>query len=211
MDVNWGYDQVVAMFQGAITNIRANIKELSALDAAIGDGDHGVAMGRAGDAVEKAIQEADGSDLKSLLQAMGWGVMSIDGGSTGPLLGSLFMGMSEGVEGKDPADRDALAALFKAGLANIQQYTKAQVGDKTLMDALIPAVGAIQAACEAGKSVPQALTDAAQAAEKGALATKTCIARFGRAKNLGDRTLGHQDPGARSIALIFSGFAQALQ
>ncbi len=211
MDANLGYDHVVAMFQGAITNIRANIKELSALDAAIGDGDHGVAMARAMDAVEKAIREADGSDLKSLLHAIGWGVMSIDGGSTGPLLGALFMGMGEGVAGGPKLDCDALASMFKAGLANIQQYTKAQVGDKTLMDALTPAVAAIQAACEAGESVPRALADGAEAAEKGALDTKTYIARFGRAKNLGERTLGRQDPGARSIALIFSGLAHALR
>ncbi len=101
--------------------------------------------------------------------------------------------------------------MFEAGLAGVQKQSKAKVGDKTMMDALEPAVAAIRSTCGTGKSIPQALADSADAAEKGAVSTKDCIARFGRAKNLGDRTLGHQDPGATSIALMFSGFAKALQ
>lgn len=209
MESKPGYIELVAMFKSAASEIRANIKELSALDSAIGDGDHGVTMSRAMDAVEKAIQESDGKDLKTLLHNMGWGVMCIDGGSTGPLLGALFMGMSDGVADRTELDCAALAAMFEAGLSGVQQHSKARPGDKTLMDALDPAVRAVRAACDAGKSVHEAIVQGAEAADKGALATKECVARFGRAKNLGDRTLGCQDPGATSISLMFKGFADA--
>jgi phosphoenolpyruvate---glycerone phosphotransferase subunit DhaL len=211
MDSKLGYTDIVAMFGAAVEKIRANIKELSALDSAIGDGDHGTTMARAMNAVEKAVEESDGTDLKALLYSIGWGVMCIDGGSTGPLMGSLFMGMSDGVADKTELDCSGLSAMFEAGLAGVQKQSKAKVGDKTMMDALEPAVAAARAASDAGKSVLQALADSAEAADKGALATKEFIARFGRAKNLGDRTLGCQDPGATSIALMFSGFADALQ
>ncbi|MBW1660405.1 MAG: dihydroxyacetone kinase subunit L [Deltaproteobacteria bacterium] len=206
-----GYDEIASMFNAASMRIRENIKELSALDAATGDGDHGTTMGRAMDAVEKAVSESAGSDLKTLLYNIGWGAMCIDGGSTGPLMGSLFMGMSDAVADKESLDCEALAAMFEAGLAGVRKQTKAKVGDKTMMDALEPAVKAIREACDAGKSVPEALAAGAEAAMKGAESTKELVARFGRAKNLGERTLGHQDPGATSIALMFKGFAEAFK
>ncbi len=207
MDSKLGYTEIAAMFGAAVQKIRANIKELTALDSAIGDGDHGVTMARAMDAVEKAVQESVGADLKTLLHNIGWGVMCIDGGSTGPLMGSLFMGMSDGVANATELDCGGLAAVFEAGLAGVRQQSKARAGDKTMMDALEPAVAALRSASDAGKSIAEALAESAAAADKGALATKDCIARFGRAKNLGERTLGCQDPGATSIALMFSGFA----
>jgi len=206
-----GYDEIVSMFDAASKKIRENIKELSALDAATGDGDHGTTMGRAMDAVEKAISDSAGSDLKTLLYNIGWGTMCIDGGSTGPLMGSLFMGMSDAVAGKESIDCEALVAMFEAGLAGVRKQTKAKAGDKTMMDALEPAVKAIREACDAGKSVAEALAAGAEAAMKGAESTKNLVARFGRAKNLGERTLGHQDPGATSIALMFDGFAEAFK
>ena len=206
-----GYDEIVSMFDAASKKIRENIKELSALDAATGDGDHGTTMGRAMDAVEKAISDSAGSDLKTLLYNIGWGTMCIDGGSTGPLMGSLFMGMSDAVAGKESIDCEALVAMFEAGLAGVRKQTKAKAGDKTMMDALEPAVKAIREACDAGKSVAEALAAGAEAAMKGAESTKNLVARFGRAKNLGERTLGHQDPGATSIALMFGGFAEAFK
>jgi dihydroxyacetone kinase-like protein len=211
MDSKLGHTEIAAMFSAAAEKVRSSIKELSALDSAIGDGDHGTTMGRAMDAVEKALQESEKTDLKILLYNIGWGVMCIDGGSTGPLMGSLFMGMSDGVGDLTELDCHAMAAMFEAGLAEIKNQTKAKVGDKTMMDALEPAVTAIRTACDQGKSILEALKLGAEAADKGALTTRDFIARFGRAKNLGDRTLGCQDPGATSIALIFRGFAEALK
>ena len=201
-----GYEDIVRMFRAAVEKIRHNQKELSKLDSAIGDGDHGTAISHAMDAVEKAIQDNEGTDLKSLFNAIGWGVMSVHGGATGPLFGSLFMGFSEGVGDKDQLDCAALAEMFESGLANVSKQTRAQVGDKTIMDALIPAVQVLKKSSETGKTISEALEEAAEAAEKGAHSTKDLVARFGRAKNYGDRTLGHQDPGATSISLIFRGF-----
>ena len=204
------YTDVTAMFESAAGKVGANIKELSALDSAIGDGDHGTTMERAMGAIKKGVSESGSNDLKALLYNIGWGIMCIDGGCTGPLLGSLFMGMSESVDDSTKLDCDSLAGMFEAGLAGIKKQSKAAVGDKTMMDALEPAVAAIREACTQGKSIQEALLDGAEAAEKGALSTKDFVARFGRAKNLGERTLGCQDPGATTISLMFRGFAEGL-
>ena len=113
----------------------------------------------------------------------------------------------------DSTDRRSfvyLGTLFEAGLAGVRRQSKAQVGDKTLMDALLPAVDAIRQAADEGKSIKQALQKAAEAAEKGANSTKEFRARFGRAKNIGDRAIGFQDPGATSMALIFLGFVEGV-
>lgn len=211
MDSKLGYTEITEMFGVAVEQVRANIKELSALDSAIGDGDHGTTMARAMDAVEKAIQESDSDNLQTLLYNIGWGVMCVDGGCTGPLLGSLFMGMSESVADMTELDCKSLAVMFEAGLAGVQKQSKAKVGDKTMMDSLEPAIAAIKEACDSGKSISDALDESAMAAEKGAISTKEFIAKFGRAKNLGDRTIGCQDPGATTIALMFGGFAQAMK
>jgi dihydroxyacetone kinase-like protein len=205
-----GYAEFVRMLHEAVGKIRANNAELSKLDSMIGDGDHGTAIGHAMDAVEKAIQDAEGVDLKSLLTSVGWGVMSVHGGATGPLFGSFFMGLSEGVGETEQLDCAGVAAAFESGLANVSKQTRARVGDKTLMDALVPAVQALKEASESGKTLSKALNNAAEAAEKGAISTKDLVARFGRAKNYGDRTLGHQDPGATSISLIFRGLFEGL-
>ncbi|MFH2133072.1 MAG: dihydroxyacetone kinase subunit DhaL [bacterium] len=206
-----GYTELTSMFSAAIKKVRANIKELSALDAAIGDGDHGTTMSRAMNAVEKTIKESDSESLQSLLHNIGWGVMSIDGGCTGPLIGSLFMGMSDSLEGLSDLDCSSLVVMLEAGLSGVQVQSKAKIGDKTMMDSLIPAVEAARQACDSGKSIPEVLAESADVAEKGAASTKDFIARFGRARNLGDRTIGCQDPGATTISLLFRGFSDSFK
>jgi len=205
-----GYNELVAMLRAAIKQVRDNQAMLSQLDSVGGDGDHGTTMARAMALVEKAIAACKKKDIKSLLNDVGWAIMGVDGGATGPLLGTFFLGMATAMADKKPVDARGLAALFEAGLAALQKTTKAQVGDKTMMDALVPAVAALRAAAEAGQDVAACLAAAAAAADKGALSTKNFPARFGRAKNLGDRTIGHQDPGATSVWLILRGFAQAV-
>jgi dihydroxyacetone kinase-like protein len=205
-----GYDDVARMIRSAAEKIRANREQLSILDSAIGDGDHGTSMARAMDIAEKVVLESQKTDIKALLKDVGWGVMGVDGGATGPLMGSFLIGLSEGLEAQDAIDCDTLAALFEAGLANVRRQTKAQVGDKTLMDALVPAVASIREAADAGKSIKEALQDAAQASNKGAISTRDFKARFGRAKNLGERVLGFQDPGATSMSLFFQGLLEGL-
>jgi dihydroxyacetone kinase-like protein len=203
-----GRDELVAMLRGAVREIKENHETLSALDSHGGDGDHGTSMVRAMEQVEKVLEEASSEEIKGLLNDIGWAVMGIDGGATGPLLGSLLMGMADGVEGKSSLDASALAAMFGAGLAGVQKRTRAQVGDKTMIDALVPAVDALEEAVEEGAGIAAALARAAEAAQTGALSTKGLQARFGRARNLGERSIGEQDPGATSMALIFRGFSK---
>jgi dihydroxyacetone kinase-like protein len=199
------------MIRSAADKIRANRDELSKLDAAIGDGDHGTTIARAMGIAEKVMDESEKTDLKGLLKDVGWGVMGVDGGATGPLLGSFLMGLGKGLGEQATIDCPNLAAMFEDGLAGVRRQSKAQIGDKTMMDALLPAVEAMRQAADEGKSIKEALQKAAEAAERGAVSTKEVKARFGRAKNLGDRTIGFQDPGATSMALIFQGFFEALQ
>ncbi len=211
MDDTIGIGDLDRMIRSAADKIRANRDELSKMDSAIGDGDHGTTIARAMGIAEKVMDESEKSDLKGLLKEVGWGVMGVDGGATGPLLGSFLMGLGKGLGEQETIDCPTLAAMFEDGLAGVRRQSKAQIGDKTMMDALLPAVHAMRQAADKGKSIKEALKKAAEAAENGAASTKEFRARFGRAKNLGDRTIGFQDPGATSIALIFQGFVESLE
>ena len=199
------YDQYTKMLMGAVEIIRENHAMLSSLDAETGDGDHGVTMLRAMNKVGDVINTYETKDLKSLTYDIGWALLGIDGGSTGPLFGSLFMGMSEALEGKTSINSETLAKMFESGLVAIQLQTKAQVGDKTMIDALVPAINALRAAADKHEDLAALMQAATKAAEEGALATREMQARFGRAKHQGERTIGHQDPGATSTSLIFRG------
>ena len=199
------------MIRRAASDIRAAADELSRLDSATGDGDHGSAMLRSMGAAEKAVAEAgESASPKDVLFQAGWGVMSAAGGATGPLLGSLLMGLSEGFGDNPRLDAAGTAAAFEAALANVRKQTKAQPGDKTLVDALVPAIAALETAAEGGADVAAALAQAADAAAQGAQATADMQARFGRAKSIGEASKGHPDPGATSMSLIFKGFAEAV-
>ncbi|MCZ7638184.1 MAG: dihydroxyacetone kinase subunit DhaL [Verrucomicrobia bacterium] len=197
------------MLDAARAQIREQHETLSRLDAAVGDGDHGTTMLRAMDAAAQAANQHADADLQQLLSATGWAVMACDGGSTGPLLGSWFLGMSGASAGRAELDVSALAAVFEGGLTKLQKQSRAQIGDKTLMDALLPAVAALKAA-DPAQGVTAALAHAADAAARGAADTANMRAKFGRARHLGDRVLGHPDPGAVSVSLIFRGFCEGL-
>ncbi|MBN1343045.1 MAG: dihydroxyacetone kinase subunit L [Phycisphaerae bacterium] len=207
-----GRGELVAMLRGAVERVRANHEMLGKLDSHGGDGDHGTTMLRAmGILEEKISAEADSTDVGSLLKAVGWGIMGVDGGATGPLFGMFFSGMAEAASGKDSLDAESLASALEAGLASIRKYTKAQVGDKTMIDALVPAVEAARSAADGGADVSELLQQAAQAAVRGAEGTKDLQARFGRAKNVGAKSVGNQDPGATSVSLIFKGFVEGVK
>ncbi len=199
------------MIRGAVEAIKASHETLSRLDAATGDGDHGTTMLRSMTAVEATLDANAEAPLKDLFYKIGWAIMSADGGSTGPLLGSFFMGMSQGIAEHSQLDTAALADVIGAGVAKMQQQSKAQIGDRTMMDALLPAAAALHQAKDSGASIRQMLKAASEAACQGAEATQTMTAKFGRARNLGDRVLGHCDPGAVSISLIFQGFFDSMQ
>jgi dihydroxyacetone kinase-like protein len=199
----------VRMIRRAGEKVRAEVALLSRLDSVCGDGDHGITMTRAMAGAEKAAGEAAG-DLPALVEAVAWAVMGTDGGATGPLFGSFFLGMSEGLKGAPALDAAGVAAAFEAGLASIRRQTPAQPGDKTMLDALIPGVEALRRASAEGGDLGSALARAADAAEAGAKASAPMRARQGRARNLGDRSIGSPDAGATSVGLIFRGFAEAL-
>lgn len=205
-----GANEFAAMFRCAAEKIRANHEELGRLDSMGGDGDHGATMRRAMDRAEEALAAAEEKDLAAVLKDVGWAIMGVDGGATGPLLGSLFTSMSKATPAEPVNDAHTLAAVFEAGMAGVQRRTKAQPGDKTMLDALVPAVQAMLEAAHSGASMAEALRAAAEAANEGAKATREMQARFGRAKNLGEKSVGGQDPGATSIAYIFAGFAQGV-
>lgn len=209
MSENISNDLIRSMIKNAAVVVKENNEELSRLDAATGDGDHGTTMVRAMNAIEKAEAEKADADAAGLLHACGWEIMCSDGGSTGPLFGSLFMGMAKPAKGKESLTTQDLAEMFETGLAGIRKQSKAQLGDKTMIDALVPAVEAIRAAADENKNVAEIMEAGAQAAAAGAEKTKEYQAKFGRARNLGERSIGHVDAGATSISYIFAAFAQA--
>ncbi len=176
--------------------------ELSALDSAIGDGDHGIAIC---DAMGAAVNAANPEkDFATLLTDMAFAVMTSTSGSTSTLLGAWLLGMSDAV-GEDEMTAEETARMFAAGLNHLRQQTKAEIGDKTLMDALIPATEALEA--HRSEGLAAMFRAAAAAADAGRARTAEMKARFGRARNLGDRVIGHTDAGATSMSLIFGAFA----
>jgi len=203
-----GRKEVINMILGAVEKVRGNHEILSRLDCAIGDGDHGTTMLRSMKAVEDAIKSNPDEKIKDLLYKIGWGIMSSDGGSTGPLLGSFFIGMSEGVDEEPELDSSAVSEMLIAGVNKMHKQSRAQVGDKTMMDAMLPALDALKSA-DKSATISDILNQAAKAASDGSEATKNMKAKFGRARNLGDRVLGHKDPGSVSISLIFQGFHES--
>jgi dihydroxyacetone kinase-like protein len=197
------------MLQGAAAQIREQNAALSALDSVSGDGDHGATMLRIVDQLV-SVPLNETTAVNGFFRDAGWKILGTDGGASSSLLGMFFLGMADAPACSPSLDCNDLATAFEAGLAAVSKQTSAKPGDKTLMDALAPAVKALRMAADAGKTVDQALCDAASAARAGAESTRGLTARFGRAKFLGEKTRGHQDPGAASVALLFEGFSIAL-
>ena len=198
-------EQFKAVWARAAERIAAREKDYSALDAAAGgDGDHGEAIVQA----TRALTAANGGDFKALLGDMVSHLESDVSGSTSSLYGSLFEGMADAVDaGKTELSAQEIADLFAAGLEELSFATSAKVGDKTFMDALIPAVEALKAHAAEGEAAMFAA--AAAAAKAGSEATAQMQAKFGRAKNLGARSLGPIDAGSASNADIWASFLES--
>jgi phosphoenolpyruvate---glycerone phosphotransferase subunit DhaL len=182
--------------------IAENRAELVRLDTAIGDGDHGTNMDRG---MRKAVEKVDdvaGDDIGALLKAVGMALVSSVGGAAGPLYGTLFLQMGTASTGRDELDLAGWTAMLETGVQGVQARGKAEPGDKTMIDALLPAVEALRAAGDDGSSLGEALRRSADAAEEGMRATIPMEARKGRASYLGERSVGHQDPGATSSQLL---------
>lgn len=182
---------------------------LTELDAAIGDGDHGANLARGFGAVVDAVGDGQGTPPAALLKQVGMTLVSKVGGASGPLYGTLFLRMA-GQAGDGPLDAAAFAAALRAGVRGVEERGKAAPGDKTMLDALLPACDALEAAVGAGGSLGDGLQAAAEAARAGRDATTPMVARKGRASYLGERSAGHLDPGATSSVLLVEAAAAVL-
>lgn len=200
---------LIDMLKGAAAVIEKEHENLSKLDAATGDGDHGVTINRTMQAVAAAVGENEALPMGDFAKAVAMKVMMCDGGSTSPLLGSYFMGFANAAPA-DELDNEQTAAFFEAALASFYGISKAELGDKTMMDSLRPATETLAAELRAGKDVKAAFEAAADAAAAGAEKTKEYVAKFGRARTMGERAIGHQDAGATSFSHIWRAFADAI-
>jgi phosphoenolpyruvate---glycerone phosphotransferase subunit DhaL len=199
------------MIAGAAARIRAEHAWLSELDSVVGDGDHGTAMLRIVDCLEKTFADKSAEPFKARFARAGWNVMDTDGGASSSLLGLFFMGMAGAMdEQASSLDGAGIARAFAAGLTAVCKQTTARRGDKTMMDALIPAIDVFTAAVNNGKKIVKGLEEAAQAARSGSESTTEMTAHHGRARFAGEKSHGHQDPGSASIALMFEGFCVGL-
>jgi dihydroxyacetone kinase-like protein len=175
---------------------------LTDLDAAIGDADHGINMDRGLKAVMEKLPTVAGADIGTILKTVGTTLVSTVGGASGPLYGTAFLRAGTALAGKQELQPADVAAGLSAALEGIMARGRAQRGEKTMVDALAPAVDAFKAAVDPGQPLQDALRAAADASEQGMLATIPLVATKGRASYLGERSAGHQDPGATSVTLL---------
>jgi phosphoenolpyruvate---glycerone phosphotransferase subunit DhaL len=202
-------DVFLAWIASAAGAIEANRDHLTELDAAIGDADHGANMARGFAAVTAAL-DARPDTPGAVLTVTGSTLISTVGGASGPLYGVAFRRAGKALGGAPGVDLPALAGAMEAALAGVQQLGGASEGDKTMVDALAPATRALGKAIADGAAAPEALSAAAAAAAAGAAATVPMQARKGRASYLGPRSVGHEDPGAASTALILAALADVV-
>ncbi|OZM80338.1 dihydroxyacetone kinase subunit DhaL [Pseudonocardia sp. MH-G8] len=196
----------VRAFADAVT---AHEEELTRLDSPIGDADHGANMARGMKAVVAKLDDAAPDAPAALLKQVGMTLVSTVGGASGPLYGTFFLRMASAAGDVDALDQAGFAAALRAGAEGVVARGKAEAGDKTMYDALAPALDALDAAL-GGEDTTGALHAAADAAARGRDATTPLQARKGRASYLGERSVGHQDPGATSAALLVQAAADTL-
>jgi dihydroxyacetone kinase-like protein len=188
--------------------IHAARDELTALDSAIGDADHGINMDRGMTAVREILPGLRDGDLGTLGKQTGMKLISTVGGASGPLYGTFFLRLGTAFGDAGEATPRQLAEAFRAGLEGVVARGKAELGDKTMVDAMTPAVAALEAG--ANGTWNEALAAAARAAAEGRDSITPLVARKGRASYLGDRAAGHQDPGATSTTILFESLRDAL-
>jgi dihydroxyacetone kinase-like protein len=189
--------------------IAENKDLLTDLDAAIGDGDHGTNMDRGMRAVVDALDDTTPAAASALLNKVGITLVSTVGGASGPLFGTFFLRAGATLGDTSDISLAQLTSAFRAGLEGIVARGKAEAGDKTMYDALAPAVNALDSAVSEGMDKAEALKLALVAAESGRDATTPMLARKGRASYLGERSVGHQDPGATTVALLVAAATRA--
>jgi dihydroxyacetone kinase-like protein len=204
-------DDVLNWVKAYAAALAENREYLTQLDAAIGDADHGANMHRGFQAVMGKMPEIADKDIGTIFKTVAMTLLSTVGGAGGPLYGTLFLQSGLKTIGKMELTLDDLIAMMDAAVQGVVMRGKAEPGDKTMIDALIPALNALKEAAEQHLSVQQAVQNAAIAAEQGMKATIPLVARKGRASYLGERSAGHQDPGATSSYLLFKTAAEVWQ
>lgn len=200
--------EVVGMLRGVVKLWNENKDSLSQIDSRFGDGDHGVTIGRIAGLMERNLDAWEGDNMEEFIADLGDGIMEIGGGSAGPLYGTMIGGLSEPLTGGHAIDGATLKGMFTESLSAMKDITKASVGDKTMMDALIPAV---EAASRSSDDVMEILKAAAMAAEQGAKDSEQYISRYGRARSYKEQTIGTPDAGAVSTSLLFRGLYEGLK
>lgn len=183
-------------------------QRLTEMDQAVGDGDFGFSLDRGFTAVQAELSANPPGDPRSVFQNVATVLIKTMGGSSGPLFGTFFLRAGAVCAGKSELAPADVVAMFQAGVEGLQQRGKAALGDKTMLDALIPAVDAMRGALEAGRGLTEILDRGAAAAEAGAQATITMQARKGRGSYLGERSVGHPDPGAIAADLLLKAAAE---
>lgn len=183
---------------------------LTQLDAAIGDGDHGLNMAKGFGAAKVMLDQKKFNTPSDIMKTVGMALISKVGGAAGPLYGTAFLNASKVIAAKEEIDSNDLVAMLDTALDGVKSRGKAVVGEKTMVDAIEPAIFALKKALEEGNSTKEAMDKAVQAAADGVAYTKTIIATKGRASYLGERSIGHEDPGAMSSYIILKTIAENL-
>jgi dihydroxyacetone kinase-like protein len=200
--VTVSYDQAVELVRSFADVVAKNKEYLTELDSAIGDADHGINMNRGMQAVVGKLDGVPGGDIGAMFKAVGMALVSSVGGAGGPLYGTLFLQLGTKSAGKSELEPGDWAEMLDAAVDGVVARGKAKLEDKTMVDALIPARDAFRTALDEGSSFADALRRSAAAGEDGMKATIPLVARKGRASYLGERSAGHQDPGATSSFLL---------
>ncbi len=203
-------DTVLAWIKHYADVIAENRQWLTDLDAAIGDGDHGANMERGFRAVAGKLPALADADIGAIFKTVGMTLLSTVGGASGPLYGTFFLQAAQPLAGKTELALPDWVTAVEMGVNGVVKRGRAEVGEKTMVDALIPALDALKAAAQVGAEWQPAARRAAEAARQGALSTVPLVARKGRASYLGERSAGHQDPGATSAFLLFDALSHIL-
>lgn len=204
-------DQIVQWLEKTAVVLNQNRDYLTQLDSAIGDADHGSNMDRGFKKVVEKLPTVADKDIGNILKTVGMTLISSVGGASGPLYGTFYMRSGMATAAKEELTDDDLVELLQAGVDGIIQRGRAQPGDKTMVDALTPALEALRSAVDDGKETVEAVRATVAAAEQGMKDTTPLQAKKGRASYLGERSIGHQDPGATSSYLILNALLETLE
>ena len=203
-----GRDNLLAWIEAVQQVYTENKEYLTKLDSAIGDADHGINMNRGFTAVKAELEKNPPDNISNALKTVAMTLIKTVGGASGPLYGTFFLRASTAVTGKETLEPADVVALFETGFSGIIQRGKAEVGDKTMVDAWTPAIAAMNEALTNGATIHEILNKGTVAAEEGMKNTIPLQARKGRASYLGERSIGHQDPGATSTYLMLKQAAE---